>query len=1719
MPADGSKTPKRSWKGSGGSASRSGGANPAWRQGAKAEVEPKLQTSQSTRVIIAAASCAVAVGLIVWLVLLLRPVRPACLLLVRADYATNLAVPHNVFGAEGVRGLEELAPPPKGWGLFGAQHLRPIDNKTRELNKSEEWDLIVQDLRTKNKFSEKTIIIVMALHGASDASGQPYLIPNNARGPDDRLPIKAVLQGLAKLPKEKNKVLILEAAQIQADWRLGMPHNDFARQLKDLEPEIKGVENLWVLSAAGPDERCWASEGLRRTVFSQYLIEGLAGRAAGTDRRVDLYELYSYVRKNVRNWSWNARAAIQEPVLLPSGEASLAKAQQVVLASTGDPPRFKAPKEADTSGLERAWRTYEALTKLSPPPWAHAPRQWRAYQAMLVRYDELTRAGAIDPAKALADKMVVLAKNMEEDRFLKLPVASGNSLVFNAVKGGPVEDPTLPATDLLAYWNAPDSDVNKARQKLEARDSPADEGRRPPVRSLIDDFLIQRAQADAARNLARAAARIAQAKGSDYPQPAEAHFTRMLQLRLPPLEARPELGKVAQKALSVRRLAERAALAVGEKPDLFSYSDQVVPWVRPLIEQADTTRRQAEDLLFATEPNSWNEADDALSESETIYRKANERAAKVRDALLLRDMVLANLPDYARWTAHRLPAEVSQENLCEPLETLWDGTHRLTAMLEAAIGPPNASASAEGTENLEALTALARAVRDGYNAVEAQFAAQKFDSDRDNPTGEKQPGDWELVNAAAGVAAPFSDFLEQRKAIWTRLANIGRRDLKDANLDLDRDSKAAKAPQANPTNREREAALNLIKDRARIEGRMALATLGETWFNDPAFKGSGNYKGISDRLAALGKSEEWRTSLELDGENQGKRWLRLVPEIRENAFVEGSQGDPVTVRARLQKADRLSRQLDGAGAAAEADNEAAKKYRERLVHDLLLWLAERTWSDHWYDEDRKNTPYYQVAGDKYLAEAGRLVPTSSEVKDAQRRLKERSRLAFEKTESIVLTSEASKPASYRVVDEGKVPPGSPVLSAKAGQFLKLDQADSWVAVKRPGEGKPTQPLAFAVNCPKLEDLAVNPKLTRPKADLTTFDVQGFFRGQVFEARTPVEIHPLPEISVLGPGRPKSADALASLSVRASREIVDQYGEGNGAIAIVLDCSGSMTGTKFEKAKSALIDVLRGVPPKTRVSILIYGQKRGQPSQEDSDEPGRTIAHLHPPQPWDLNAHLPAIQGKLAGLVPFYGTPLIDAMVRAKADLDVEQVRGFRTLVALTDGGDSVYLPAPVDGGGRSIKNPALAATELKKFADTGILVNVVLFELSKAERAVAERQFKEPLKALDPPGQLTDANIQALSEILRKALLQKLACKIMNNNDGRQVGEVEVTAEGDLSDAWLAPGLGVGTYELQVQTDRIFRKKIEVKKGDRLIVKLVPGADQRLAFERGLYSDDFPMGDYPRKEPFKGIDAGNWRLAVVENQGQSSPRSLQLFAILEQNTSGREFLHVVRPNLTWFELTSDFGKPGDYAVRWRERALYPAPVWQFDVPDWPLDPGGAPAAPVLRAWWNPDQETPASATLSRPADFNAPLRDLIERTVPVEDRQSIVIESVRAEYHTVEPSPGASPESTPCLVVRLRYPDAKNPYWIDPESLRGTPPNNFEHRFYTGAKRYTGLFWPVSREEITEKLDVLSLISLKKFKERTKERRYQLEVKLQKPEIREKPPRPPPPPAIPVLQR
>src|SRR5262249_27009473 len=92
-----------------------------------------------------------------------------------------------------------------------------------------------------------------------------------------------------------------------------------------------------------------------------------------------------------------------------------------------------------------------------------------------------------------------------------------------------------------------------------------------------------------------------------------------------------------------------------------------------------------------------------------------------------------------------------------------------------------------------------------------------------------------------------------------------------------------------------------------------------------------------------------------------------------------------------------------------------------------------------------------------------------------------------------------------------------------------------------------------------------------------------------------------------------------------------------------------------------------------------------------------------------------------------------------------------------------------------------------------------------------------------------------------------------------------------------------------------------------------------------------------------------------------------------------------------------------------------------------------------------------------------------------EEQGTVVIESIRHELREVESRPGEKKKEE-CVVVRLSYPKGR-PFFADIPNAIGA-----EHRFYTDAGKYTGVFFRLTESQAKEQINTINLFSLENFK-------------------------------------
>lgn len=1544
-------------------------------------------------------------GGLVWLITWLMTPPPVRVVLLSAGYEQNLAVPENVYGRRWADGLARLTVP--GGPLAGS--FRLDGGAPAEFRARARWDA---GLRGR---PPRTVLVAFAAHGGADAAG-PYLLPTDAApgpGGENRLRLTAVLDRLADLPPATQKVLVLDATRIPANPLFGMLENDFAGGLDRLADRVGEIPNLVVVSASGPGERSWPAERYGETAFGHYLLAGLAGAAdADRDRRLTAWEVYDYLVPRVERWAAGARGTVQRPVLYPRGPEGERRARAVTLAvlpADALPTDESAePEFAPPESLTAAWARHARLDALTPHPAAYGPHLWRMYQATLLRYEQLLAARDTTAVDGLVSRLDGIERELEARRRVELwPDAATAS-----VSGAADPDPAAVAAAgraLTALWAAPPAGRDGPLAEVAAGGAVA--------RREAYAWLVGRAIEDPANNLGKAAelARRLDAPGS--PRPPDVHLLVMLAAHLPP-QADPQL---VGTALRVRQLAEQAAVGWRNGPG--GYGERVMPWLAARLRAADAARVEAEDLLFATDPGERCRAQ--LRAAGAGYEAVLRDAGLLRAAYRVRDRLLADLPHYAEWAAgepgtDRLPAARDPGSAAVALEKLWDDAHALAAALDSpGAGGLEPEAAADLAARADGLAARLKALADQVTADVAGLVPAPPADARPVPTRDQ---------IARALTVPTLD-----PALRAKLLAVADRLAREAGP-LPDGASPLEVPAGPPAGRR--------------TGLLALAGIGRGTFDALAAPGAANYAATRDRLAAAADAPSDYTAA---GEQIEARLVRLPREARRRLETDPSAAPAVILAATLT-ADRFAR-LVPAGLPLPSPDPATA-LRGLLAQNLMIALAGRAAAEGWAADDPRAEPYDRARGGAYLAAAATAGPVES-VRQAVREVRARLDRPFEPTLSVPAGAEVTDPTPFPVEVVGGFPPrddlfpGSVTLWAEPTEGVAAVGGRAAVRVPRPWPGP--QQATFEFVSPQIAAAGADPTAARVAAGVVA---RGFFRGWEVRRAVGVDVYPQPDILA----RSGPPPAGVGLAVRAGRDVVNRFGVGDGAVAIVLDCSGSMAApagrppeeARLREAIRAVTRIVTGLPRETTISVWAFGQSGEAGRRVDPAE--RTIARVAGPVRWDPDdpAALAALTARLSALEPFNESPLYRALLAARED--VLPATGYRAVVLVSDGADNRFA---TDKELNPDRLPADAAVRMK-LLDGRVVVHAVGFPPKTADEESAARRVRQLVEGLPTPGKyVTVPDIDDVIAALRDGLSPRLRCRLTTADiGGRPAADVDV-AVGGTADRWAHPAAGPGRYELSAAGMDV-SSALRLGPGDQLLLGLLPGP-RGPAFRRLLYSADYPG------KPAADSDRKDWRLTVLQNQRVGA--GLRMLVTLENTDPAA--LAVVRPVETWIELGTDLETLAPPALRWQPAPGYPAPAWNVEVPAWPAyAASGTPARPVLRVWWDEAAQAAPAAAL--------PLASLADgRPVPVQ---------VGTDEVTVEVGePGrvaavGGPVRPGAVVIRVRHhPDRPVVARLD-----GIDVAEYEHRLYARAGRYTGLFWPAGRAD--RRAARVLLIPLARFK-------------------------------------
>jgi hypothetical protein len=1557
---------------------------------------------------------------VTWAVFWIRPPEPAQLVVLVAGYDNTLAVPPNPYGKASASELADLTKP-GGW----------FANRSR-LNGSTTPRKLSRSGLTELPANSKCVVVVLAAHGGRDRDGA-FLFPEDATGePAARVRIATLIEQLGKLPARQQKLLILDATEPPAYPDLGLVHNDFASAVEDLNDAIAKVPNLALFMSTGPDQRSWASPEWGQTAFLYHVLRGLQGAAdANGDKRITGGELVDFVRPRVHDWARDHRAALQTPVLLPKGPEGEARVAAMHLAMTeGPPPEEAAPTPFDPPAeLETAWAEYRELATAYVLPTAYTPHLWRQYEAWTLRYEQYIIAGDDDGARNARSKATELKRQIEAAR--RLDIGPQTLALQSAVGGLPWVDVVPPGFKLgIAQLGTTPTAADLSRIWASVRNVPGNDPE--TTRLLWCRALIEWVSGDPLPRLPAVPALVPLVTEGMPVRPAEVNFLLMLARNLPPVDKKEIIAPLLQRIIHGHMDDDSELYFEGSRP---GFAESFSPWFAENTAQGDAARRTAEDLCFASDENNWKKAAALAQTDVSINGFASHHSDELRRALFTWQRVTDRLQSLGEWIVRDTITPANERGMRADVFSIRNSMWRhVSAIARFARQVPYGHV----TEAEIQMAQDARELASDFADLEKELADQttkllgtrpEFDA---RPTPRASAVVWwraaESVLTASpahGVdAASRRDFVREFRRVSRQLLITGK-------------TRPETLPETTPA-----LARELTFEAAERRGQMVLARLdgpfeiGLLLRFRPGMDGSE----IAFRLERFPFQADGRQSLAEAGSRLGELFEALDELVAKHNTPLAYQDYWIRL----------------APAHADVSDKPIDQLRRERVRDFLVAQARRTYLDHWYGE--AGTRYYHTAIEYLKADARKLG----------------------------VGAPGQDPFTDYLVPE----PGFPVSPAAPPRFAVTDEPNPELKVTfnrqapRGIDGfpvfwsspafPPTKPVPEVRVPVPTDQQAPLPAFTRPiarptsapptfpVAESSTVHITGFFRGRTTALDVAVDVYRLPDFaSVTAPGLKSTA-----IAVQSNERIRGIYGVGTGAVAIVLDCSGSMGPPDpkdpkdpkdpgpYPKAVKALDELLRALPPGTIVTVSVFGQR-----MPGADTPEQTIHEVLKPTRLDFDNSeiLKQIHRDVDHFEPWNPSPVVRAAIKAKDNIKHEDVP-FKAVVLITDGVDNRFADDPLNTHHRSIRD-ALRA----EFPDDGVSLSIVMLPVfTKAEEAV-QIQFAE-VRKLRPAGLIvTTDNVKVLADWLRSGLNPRVQFTL-DSLTGR--GGADLTA-----DNWYGGRLEPGIYQFRVNGATKFAKTVKLEAGDRLLVDLAEDNGQ-LTAKRAWYADSAP-----------GIKAAKtadpWQFSLMQNRSEAG--GLRLFTAIEERPQLTEVLEVSRIGDVWFDVQPVMPGAGRVAARWRSAPGYPSATWSVNIPGWPLFPGSkAAASPVVEAWWNPERPFPAAGSWTLPAGES--LISTQSRIVKFSGT-AVSLDSVSIEQQLVEVTPGGKTEVRRCLVVRLSN-AAGNPAWVRPVvAPRTDAPAGSEVRVYRAANRVTCIFWGVDPAKVTG-FEVVSLNeSLKQAKE------------------------------------
>ena len=284
-----------------------------------------------------------------------------------------------------------------------------------------------------------------------------------------------------------------------------------------------------------------------------------------------------------------------------------------------------------------------------------------------------------------------------------------------------------------------------------------------------------------------------------------------------------------------------------------------------------------------------------------------------------------------------------------------------------------------------------------------------------------------------------------------------------------------------------------------------------------------------------------------------------------------------------------------------------------------------------------------------------------------------------------------------------------------------------------------------------------PSRTRLPAQKVGLDAKVLFRGRILEKTTDVLFAQTPDVRII-----RLPSSSSGIVVTSSAEASSKSSPA-GAIAVVLDASGSMGNSenrpeksKYLEAIEALRQVLSRLPEGTRISVWVFGQAVGEGRTVDAE---RAMECMLTPIAWRTDL-LPGLLSKLTALRPWNKSAVVRAMLQAAQDL--EGVDGYRALVLLTDGEDNRWL-SDVEANPQKLD---VAQAIRARFDQSEIAVHVIGYRVSDGQqRDRTQAQFQVVTQLKTPGSFLLADEVGAPAEKIGRSMPRSVNYRVLTTDN------------------------------------------------------------------------------------------------------------------------------------------------------------------------------------------------------------------------------------------------------------------------------------------------------------------------------------------------------------------